>query len=83
MKFRKLEDGNYELDDTNRKPIADYPVYVNVRNEQRFFRSTPIRDAQLEGNRDKTILSIVRLRQEKALHLYHLIREYNMFSLWD
>ena len=80
MKFRKLEDGNYELDDTNRKPIADYPVYVNVRNERRFFRSTPIRDAQLEGNRDKTILSIVSLRQEKALHLYHLIREYNMFS---
>ncbi len=83
MKFRKLEDGNYELDDTNRKPIADYPVYVNVRNERRFFRSTPIRDAQLEGNRDKTILSIVSLRQEKALHLYHLIREYNMFSWWD
>ena len=83
MKFRKLEDGNYELDDTNRKPIADYPVYVNVRNERRFFRSTPIRDAQLEGNRDKAILSIVSLRQQKALHLYHLIREYNMFSWWD
>lgn len=82
MKFRKLEDGNYELDDTNRKPIADYPVYVNVRNERRFFRSTPIRDAQLEGNRDKAILSM-RLRQEKALHLYHLIREYNILSWWD
>jgi len=83
MKFRKLENGNYELDDTNRKPIADYPVYVNVRNERRFFRFTPIRDAQLEGNRDRAILSIVRLRQEKALHLYHLIREYNILSWWD
>ena len=83
MKFRKLENGNYKLDDTNRKPIAEYPVYVNVRNERRFFRSTPIRDAQLEGNRDKAILSIVSLRQQKALHLYHLIREYNMFTWWD
>ena len=23
------------------------------------------------------------LRQEKALHLYHLIREYNILSWWD
>ena len=83
MKFRKLADGNYELDDTDRKPIADYPVYVNVRNERRFFRSTPIKDAQQKGNRDSAILSIVSLRQQKALHLYHLIREYNMFSWWD
>ena len=83
MKFRKLENGNYELDDTNRKPISDYPVYVNVRNERRFFRSTPIRDAQQEGDMDSTILSIVSLRQQKALHLYHLIREYKMFSWWD
>jgi hypothetical protein len=83
MSFRKMEDGNYELDDTNRKPIDDYPVYVNVRNERRFFRSTPVRDAQQEGNRDRAILSIVSLRQQKALHLYHLIREYKMFSWWD
>lgn len=83
MKFRKLEDGNYKLDDTNRKSIANFSVYVNVRNERRFFRSTPIRDAQLEGNRDKTILSIVSLRQQKALHLYHLIREYKLFGWWS
>ena len=83
MKFRKRENGNYELDDTNRKPIADYPLYVNVRNERRFFRSNPIRDAQQNGKRDKIILSIVSLRQQKAFHLYHLIREYNMLSWWD
>lgn len=76
MKFRKLEDGNYELDDTDRKPIADYPVYVNVKNERRFFRRTLIKDAQLEGDRTKAIFAITRLRQMKALHLYHLIREY-------
>jgi hypothetical protein len=39
MKFRKLENRNYELDGTNRKPITDYPVYLNVRNERCFFRS--------------------------------------------
>lgn len=75
LKFRKLENGLYELDDIDRKPIANFLVYVNVRNERRFFRATPIRDAQQKSNRDKTILSTVSLRQQKALHLYHLIRE--------
>jgi hypothetical protein len=83
MKFRKLEKDIYELDDTDRKPIADLPVYVNVRNERRFFRATPIKDAQSEGDRDRAILSIVSLRQQKALHLYNLIREYNLLTWWD
>ena len=26
---------------------------------------------------------IVPLRQQKALHLYHLIREYKLLSWWD
>ena len=83
MKFRKVENDIYELDDTDRKPIVDYPVYVNVKNERRFFRATPIRDAQKAGDRDRAILSIVSLRQQKALHLYHLIREYKLFEWWD
>ena len=83
LKFRKLENNLYELDETDRKPIADYPVYVNVRNERRFFRATPIMDAKAVGNRDKAILSTVSLRQQKALHLYHLIREYNLLTWWD
>ena len=83
MRFRKLEKDIYVLDDTDRKPIADYPVYVNVRNERRFFRATPIKDAQSECDRDKAILSTVSLRQQKALHLYHLIREYNLLTWWD
>ena len=62
---------------------ADFPVYVNVRNERRFFRATPIKDAQAEGNRDKVFSSIISLRQQKALHLYHLIREYNLLTWWD
>ena len=83
IRFRKLENDLYALDETDRKPIADFPVYVNVRNERRFFRATPIMDAQQEGNRDRAILSIASLRQQKALHLYHLIREYKLFSWWD
>lgn len=83
MKFRKLKDGLFTLDETDRKPIADYPVYVNVKNERRFFRATPIRDAQSEGDRKRAILSITSLRQQKALHLYHLIREYNLLTWWD
>ena len=83
MRFIKREDGLYELDETDRKPIVDVPVYVNVRNERRFFRATPIKNAQAEGKRDSAILSIVSLRQLKALHLYHLIREYKLFGWWD
>ncbi|MBQ7572379.1 MAG: hypothetical protein IJT19_09100 [Bacteroidaceae bacterium] len=83
LKWRKLEDGMYELDDSDSKPLADFPVYVNVRNERRFFYSTPIRDAQTEGHRDHAIHLITSLRQQKALHLYHLIREYRLMTWWD
>ena len=72
----------YELDDSDSKPLADFPVYVNIRNERRFFRATPIRDTQTAGDRDKAIFSIVSLRQQKALHLYHLIREYKLLTWW-
>ena len=92
MKFTKVnndfhelntEKGDwYELNFEEDRPIADYPVYVNERNESRFFRRTPIKDAQSENDRTKTILSITRLRQLKALHLYHLIREYKLFEWW-
>ena len=82
MKFTKVDENLYEVDCEGDRPIADYPVYVNVRNERRFFRRTPIKDAQTEGNRTREILSRTRLRQEKALHLYHLIREYKLFEWW-
>ena len=83
MRFRKRDDGYYELDDTDRKPLAELSVYVNTRNEHRFFRSTPIQDAVNANDRDKAIHGMVSLRREKALHLYHLIREYKMWGWWD
>ena len=82
MNYRKVGDNLYEIDGLDDQSIVDFPKYVNVRNEKRFFRRTPIKDAQSEGNRTKAIHFITRLRQEKALHLYHLIREYKLFEWW-
>lgn len=82
MKYTKVGDNFYELDNVGDRPIADFPVYVNVKNEKRFFRNTPIKDALSEGKRTSAILSIPELRQQKALHLYHLIREYKLFEWW-
>ena len=83
LKWRKLDDDMYELDDSNFTPLPEFPVYVNIRNEYRFFRNTPIKNAQQEGHRDNAIQLTTRLRQEKALHLYHLIREYKLMTWWD
>ena len=83
FRFRKLDYGNYELIDDDKKPLADIPVYVNIRNERRFFRSTPIKNAISENRRDWAIHLKVSLRRQKALHLYHLIREYKLFEWWD
>ena len=82
MKYTKVGENLYELEGVDEQSILDFPIYVNVRNERRFFRRTPIKDAQTEGNRIKVIHFITRLRQEKALHLYHLIREYKLFEWW-
>lgn len=81
--YTKIGENMNEVDVEWDRPIADYPVYVNIRNERRFLRHTPIKNAQSEGDRERAILSIPRLRQEKALHLYHLIREYKLFEWWD
>ena len=83
FRFCKLDDGNYKLVDDDKKPLADIPVYVNIRNERRFFRSTPINDALSENRRDWAIHLKVSLRRQKALNLYHLIREYKLFEWWD
>lgn len=83
LKFRKLEDGNYELVDDDRKPLADIPVYINVRNERRFFRKTPIKESLAEDRLEWAIRLKISLRQRKALHLYHMIREYKLFDWWD
>ena len=66
-------------------------VYVNTRNEYRFFRRTPIKDniedkepyrgENGQNFRDKTLK--MSLRQLKAMHLYNMIREYRMFHWWD
>ena len=49
------------------RSIVDFPVYVNTRNEQRFFRRTPIKDAETQGNRDLAIFATVSLRQQNVV----------------
>ena len=66
-------------------------VYVNTKNEYRFFRKTPIKDNMEDKKpykgecgqnfRDKSMK--MALRQAKAMHLYNLIREYRMYHWWD
>lgn len=83
IQFRKLDDGNYEMVDDDKEPLPDLPVYVNIRNEKRFFRNTPIKDALAEDRREYSIHLTISLRRQKALHLYHMIREYKLFGWWD
>lgn len=82
LKYTKVGDDLYEVDHDEDRTIVDFPVYVNVRNEKRFFRFTPIQYSKTMGDKSGAILSIPELRQEKALHLYHLIREYKLLDWW-
>ena len=71
--------------------FEDHYPYVNIRNEERFFRKKVIKKEiedkepyRGEKGRKHRIESLkISLRQRKALHLYHLIREYKMESWWD
>jgi hypothetical protein len=83
IQFRKLDNGHYEMVDDDKDPLPEIPIYVNTRNEKRFFRSTPIKDALAEDRREYSIHLKISLRQQKALHLYHMIREYKLFGWWD
>lgn len=72
-------------------PLVNGTIYINAKNERRFFRSTPIKDnneyrepyrGELGRNfRDKTLK--MSLRRLKALHLYNMIREYRMLNWWN
>ncbi|MBR1520123.1 MAG: hypothetical protein IJ635_02685 [Bacteroidaceae bacterium] len=66
-----------------RAPLARFPSYINCKNEKRFFRHSYIKDAVAKGDEYAEITYMVSLRHLKALHLYHLIREYRMLGWWD
>lgn len=69
--------------------LTEY-VYVNTRNERRFFRKTPIKDNMndpepYQGESGRNFRDVNRkmvLRRLKAMHLYNLVREYRMFGWW-
>jgi hypothetical protein len=90
--FNDYLDYNFSsLHKNNPRNFEDYYPYVNIRNEERFFREKVIKEEiedkepyRGEEGRKHRIESLkVSLRQRKALHLYHLIREYKMESWWD
>ena len=89
----KLPDGTYRLkiEDTE---VVVYPRYVNFRNESRFCEGRKhliqevIDKINAPGNDINRALQLIELhkeslRQRKALHLYHKIRDYKMFKWWD
>ena len=89
----KLSNGNSRLKVDYSKPIK-YPRYVNYRNESRFIpgRRNPIKElidrndspgVDKDRNLDLIELHKQSLRQLKALHLYHKIREYKIFKWWN
>lgn len=82
IEFRDCGNGLKELLSPDR-PLEDMSVYVNTRNELRFFRATHIADARKEGREKYAKLLVPELRRLKAMHLYHLIREYKLFEWWD
>lgn len=58
-----------------------FPIYVNVRNYKRFLPLANIKEI------DNHLFLVenfkISLRQQKALHLYNLIRTYRMQRWWD
>ena len=75
----------FEKEKTNRMGSANLkPRRGSDTYEQGFPVHTPLPLGMHSRRATETaILSIVSLRQQKALHLYHLIREYKLFSWWD
>lgn len=83
MKWKKREDGCFELLDAGIDNSVSFPCYINTRNERRFFRDEPIKNARKYGNEGAAQTYSVSLRKLKAMHLYNLIREYKMWEWWD
>ena len=74
---------NYGISAENRwqNKGLKFPVYVNVRNYKRFLPQANIKEI------DSHLFLVenfkISLRQQKALHLYNLIRTYRMQRWWD
>lgn len=86
--IKKLKQSDYPISE-----IAIFPVYVNYRNESRFYdsRVEPIHKLLknpsyngIENRRTQVIqYHLESLRQLKALYLYNKIRAYRMMNWWN
>lgn len=74
---------NYDInaEDRWKNKGLKFPIYVNVRNYKRFLPQANIKEI------DNHLFLVenfkISLRQQKALHLYNLIRTYRMQRWWD
>lgn len=80
MHTRKKEDGLYQVEFEQLRPDTDFQKYVNVRNAKRFIGKPLDKE---EFSTRSYISEKVSLRLLKALHLYNLIREYNMLGWYN
>ncbi len=83
VKWKERDDGLFELIDAGIDDSVPFPCHINERNERRFFRDEPIKNARRNGRWGAAITYSVNLRTRKAMHLYNLIREYKMWEWWD
>lgn len=80
MHTRKKEDGLYRVEFEQLRPDTDFQKYVNVRNAERFL-GKPFN--KIEHSARSYVHEKISLRLLKALHLYNLIREYNMLGWYN
>lgn len=87
MSTEKIANSNlYSMKIEHIAMIPDFPLYVNIRNANRFLSIEniyhPPYDSKEEDKFWKEHLK-EEIRTAKAWHLYNMIREYKMFTWWD
>lgn len=81
MITKKAENDRYHIEFEQLRPDTDFQKYVNVRNAKRFLRKE-LNEKDFDSRRSY-IHEKISLRLLKALHLYHLIREYRILDWWN
>ena len=80
--YKSWLDSNYNISAKDRwqNKGLKFPLYVNIKNYKRFL-------PQVVYSNDMVPFLVenfkISLRQQKALHLYNLIRTYHMQRWWD
>lgn len=81
MHIKKKEEDRYQVEFEQLRPDTDFQKYVNVKNAKRFLRKE-LKEQDFDSY-GLYIMEKISLRLLKALHLYHLIREYRILDWWN